>query len=297
MGLRAALLVLIFTLTPACSVAADQRLSDLLLQIQRLQREVQRLHGRIDLQQHELSILKRRQREQYLDLDARLRDRSAATPPQPASGNAIDMEALQAPRNPVVNGEPLTHSPPEGVVKDDARRGLGMDQHFRTLQVIGKEGNGKSHYSVSAPQQPMDGLLRHPSPASGTPTEEQQAYHNAFDRLKQRRYEEAIRGFEDLLTRYPSGEFADNVHYRLGETNYVKHDYATALTQFQRVMADYPLSPKIPASLLNIGYIHYEKGDWQRARGTLQDMIEQFPDTTEARQAESRLERMTREEH
>jgi len=242
---RTILSVLVFILTPAFSVTADQRLSDLLLQIQRLQQEVQRLHGRIDLQQHELSTLKRRQREQYLDLDARLRDRSADTWPQPVSGNAIDTEVLPAPKNPAAADALSTYSPP----------------------------------------------------VSGTSTEEQQTYHNAFDLLKQRRYEEAIRGFEDLLARYLNGEFADNARYWLGEINYVEHNYAAALTQFQRVTTDYPLSPKVPASLLKIGYIYDEQGDWQRAHRILQDMIKQFPDTTEARLAASRLDRMIRERH
>lgn len=242
---RAILSVLVCTLIPAFPIAADQRLSDLLLQIQRLQQEVQRLHGRIDLQEHALSILERRQREQYMDLDARLRDRSTDTSPQSVSENAIGMETLQTPKSPVAAAAISTHSPP----------------------------------------------------VSGTPTEEQQTYHKAFDRLGQRRYEEAIRGFEDLLARYPNGEFADHACYWLGETNYVKRDYATALTHFQRVTTDYPLSPKVPASLLKIGYIRDEKGDWQQARKILQDLIEKFSDTTEARLAASRLERMTREGH
>jgi len=245
MGLRATLPVLLFTLIPAFPVTADQRLSDLLLQIQRLQQEVQRLHGRVEIQQHELSTLKRRQREQYLDLDARLRDRPAGASPRPGAGNAIGMEALQAPQNPAA----------------------------------------------------ADALSVYSPPASGASTEEQRVYHNAFDLLRQRRYEEAIRGFEDLLAHYPNGEFADKARYWLGETGYVRRDYATALTQFQRVTADHPLSPRVPASLLKIGYIYDEKGDWQRAHGILQNLIEKFPDTAEARLAASRLGRMTREGH
>jgi len=37
-----------------------------------------------------------------------------------------------------------------------------MDHHFRALQAIENEGNGKLRYSVSVQQQPTDGLLRHP---------------------------------------------------------------------------------------------------------------------------------------
>ncbi|CAD7855297.1 MAG: hypothetical protein [Olavius algarvensis Gamma 1 endosymbiont] len=232
MNLRAVLPVAILILTPVLPAAADQRLSDLFLQIQRLQQEVQQLQGRVELQQYELSILERRQREQYLDLDARLRGRAPG-----ATG----------------------HGP----------------------------GNAGGTKDLPAPA----------TAAAAPPGEEKQIYRNALDLLKQRRYQDAIRGFEDLLARYPNGEFADNARYWLGEANYVERDYKAALIQFRRVVADHPRSPKVPASLLKIGYIHYENKEWQQARGVLRDIRDKFPDTTEARLAESRLERMTREGH
>ena len=238
MRLRAILSILILAAAPALSIAADQRLSDLLLQMQRLQQEVQQLRGQLELQKHELSTLKRLQREQYLDLDARLQGRA------PASGTATTQSG------------------------DAARPQAGR---------------------ASAPP-----AL---SPQSGVPSGEKQAYRLAFDLLKQRRYDDAIRALEDLLARYPNGEFADNARYWLGEAYYVKRDYSTALTQFQRVLANYPLSPKIPASMLKIGYIHYDQSDWQRARTALKDVANKFPDSAEARLAESRLERITREGH
>jgi len=232
--------VLILILVPGFSAAADQRLSDLLLLIQRLEREVQQLHGQLEVQQNELSILRRRQREQYLDLDARLQGAVVQPAPDHGAGNAIGSGALPAANT--------------------------------------------THIDLAAAGAP-----------SATPIGEQEAYHHVFDLLKQRRYEDAVRGFEDLLARYPNGEFADNARYWLGETHYVRHDYAAALIQFWRVAVDYPLSPKVPAALLKISYIHYEKGDWQRARNKLQDIIEKFPDTAEAQRAQDRLERMTRE--
>jgi len=231
---RAILSLIACALLPAASVTADQRLSDLLLQIQRLQQEVQQLHGRVELQQHELATLRRRQQEQYLDLDARLRGSGTGAASGPGgAGNAGDMGTPPAPATAVAD----------------------------------------------------------------TPAGERQLYRAAFDLLKQRRYQDAIRGFKELLTRYPNDEFADNARYWLGEANYVERNYQAALTQFQRVTADHPLSPKVPGALLKIGYIHDEQGDWQQARGALQGLLDGFPDTTEARLAESRLERMTREGH
>ncbi len=53
MKYREMLLVLVFALVAASPASADQRLSDLLLQIQRLQQEVQQLRGQVELQQIE----------------------------------------------------------------------------------------------------------------------------------------------------------------------------------------------------------------------------------------------------
>jgi tol-pal system protein YbgF len=221
--------LLMLGLLPAFPVAADQRLSDLLLQIQRLQEEVQQLRGRVEVQGYQISTLEKQQREQYMDLDARLGGRSAAPSTPSSAPVAAETSADQAP--------------------------------------VASEG----------------------------PSAERKLYQAAFDLLKQRRYDDAIRAFQDQLARYPNGEYADNAIYWLGEASYVKRDYSESLTQFQRLLASYPLSPKVPASMLKIGYIHYDQGDLQRARTTLQDVVAKFPGSDEAQLAKSRLERMTHE--
>jgi tol-pal system protein YbgF len=236
------LFILMTTCAPAFAAASDQRLSDLLLQIERLQQEVQQLRGQIEVHEHEIATLRQQQRDQYLDLDSRIRGGSVAAPSVASDHGA----------------EPAVQSPPPGT----AGAALGS-----------------------------------PRAAADSQSSEKDAYRAAFDLLKQRRYDDAIGAFEDLLVRYPNGELADNAYYWLGEASYVKRDYATALTQFQRVLAKYPLSPKIPASMLKIGYIHYDRSDWKRARSSLREVVEKFPDSTEARLAASRLERMTREGH
>ena len=70
-----------------------------------------------------------------------------------------------------------------------------------------------------------------------------------------------------------------------------------ALAEFRRVLSDYPVSPKIPGAMLKIGYIQDERKDWTDARSTLQQLTEKFPDSTEARLAKGRLERMARDGH
>ena len=59
----------------------SETLVELLQQVQRLQREVQELRGELEVQSHEVSQLKQRQRELYLDIDRRMTKLETAKPP------------------------------------------------------------------------------------------------------------------------------------------------------------------------------------------------------------------------
>lgn len=126
---------------------------------------------------------------------------------------------------------------------------------------------------------------------------ERDAYRAAFELLKARNYRGAQTAFRDLLERFPRGQYADNARYWIGETSYIEKDFPGALNEFGLLIEQYPLSPKVPNAMLKIGYIHYEQQGWQDARRTLQTVTERYPDTTEARLAKGRLERMSREGH
>jgi tol-pal system protein YbgF len=240
------------------NILNNQRSSDLLLQIQRLQAEIQLLRGAMEQQRFDLEALKRHQKEQYLDLEARLRGQGSGGPPEgqpPAESAAVPAEAAQSADGTAVP-KPPAETPGSPPAPDSAQAGAESAQ---------------------------------------PPLGERETYRKAFDQLKQRRYDEAVSSFNDLLARYPKGEFADNAHYWLGETFYVKRDYAAALSEFQQVVRSYPLSPKVAGSMLKIGYIQDEQKDRAKARATLEGLVEKFPDSAEARLAKGRLQRLTSE--
>jgi tol-pal system protein YbgF len=95
---------------------------------------------------------------------------------------------------------------------------------------------------------------------------ERDAYRNAFELLKDRDYDAAKKEFAAMLVRYPQGQFADNGVYWLGEIGYVNKDYAAALTHFNRLISDYPGSPKVPNAMLKLGYVYAEQQDLDQAR-------------------------------
>lgn len=120
-------------------------------------------------------------------------------------------------------------------------------------------------------------------------------YQAAFELLKQGRYDEAARALQQFMVAFPDSEYADNAQYWLAETHYVTQNYKRALGEFQVVIERFPQSRKLPDALLKIGFCNYELGRWSKAREALTTVANRYPETTAARLANQRLERMNGE--
>lgn len=123
----------------------------------------------------------------------------------------------------------------------------------------------------------------------------QDAYDRAFGLLQERRYEEAANAFMGFLVNYPQSNLLDNAQYWLAESFYVRRQFNQALPEFQKVVDDHPQSAKLPDALLKVGYCNFELGNFDAARTALQQVARLYPDTTAARLAEQRLQRIAQE--
>ena len=227
---------------------------ELLNRVNELQQEVQNLRGVVEQQTNEIEALKKRSREQYIDLDSRLN--RMGTAPSGTSPPPRDPER-EPPRN--GNDEPAQLSADEPVNADE-------------------------------PPQREPPRNSQPAPAAGAPAEdEKRAYDQAFGALREGRYAESARRFQAFLDEYPDGDLADNALYWLGESYYVTQNYRVALETFNAMLKRYPQSPKAPDALLKVGYCQFEMKDFARAEQTLNDVVHRYPDTTVARLAEGRL--------
>jgi tol-pal system protein YbgF len=122
--------------------------------------------------------------------------------------------------------------------------------------------------------------------------DEATVYGDAFAALKAGRFDEAVRGFQLYLTKYPQGPRADNAAYWLGESHYVAKDFESAQNAFQSVLDDYPDSRKSPDAMLKIGYCQYEVKAYKNARTTLERVVAEYPGTEAARLAQARVTKM-----
>lgn len=228
---------------------AQQQQLELLNRIGDLQTEVQQMRSELERATFELAQQKKLQRDQYVDLDSRIQGGASAP-------------ALISPA-----GTPVSEAP---------SMDSGLDSGAFSEPTL----------STAAPTAPQSTTL----PPVVTPgSSERAAYDQAFEALKLGQYPEASKRFSGFLANYPSGEFADNATYWLGESYYVTQKYQQALKTFQDLLARFPQSRKAPDSLLKVGYCYYQLGDAVKATSTLKAVIARYPDQPVAKLAEGRL--------
>jgi tol-pal system protein YbgF len=259
-----------FSISAAAQDADPSVTANLVLQVQELQDEVRMLRGQLEEANTEIENLKRRQRDQYLDLDQRISDLRNSQPVQPSGTAAAQRpEATQEPS--------VSPSEPSAVAADvpEVRPPMEADS------------------AVTGIGQPQ--VQSQAAPAAAE--DEKAAYDRAFQALKELRYADAAEEFQSFLSQYPNSAFADNAQYWLGESYYVTRNYDIALTAFQDLLDRFPDSSKAPDALLKVGYTHYELEQWDSARAALTQVQELYPDSTLSRLAENRLRSMRMEGH
>lgn len=134
------------------------------------------------------------------------------------------------------------------------------------------------------------------APAEPAPSAaERDAYQQAFDLLRELRYEQAIDGFRAFLKRYPTGRYAASAQYWIGEAFYARRDFARAIAEYQLLLQSYPASTKAPEALLKIGYSYSVLNKKEEARHTFEALVKRYPQSPEAQQAEAGLSKLNGE--
>ncbi|MDR9452888.1 MAG: tol-pal system protein YbgF [Wenzhouxiangella sp.] len=245
--------------------------TEMVYQLQTLLEEVRALRGQVESQQVEIENLRKRQRDQYLDLDRRLQ----ALGRQSLASDA-DQDGL---------------APPQTLAREDSSAGSSTDTPAGTPIDDGPEVRPAIDTTpeVMTLAPPSSGGGRSLEPASD---QEQAQYDQAFQALKAARYADAAQQFSAFVDAYPNSSYAPNAFYWLAETYYVTEDFETAAVMFANVLERYPNSSKSGDALLKLGFSHFALEQWVEARSALEQVKAEHPDTTLARLAEGRLRDM-----
>lgn len=246
----------------------SQALVEMVTRLDRLEQEVQQLRGQMEEQGHAVTELRQRQRDLYLDIDRRMsrleREGGGAAPQARSVAPApVPVPAAAAPVAPIAPA--ATPSAPAPM--------------------------------AAAPVAPAPAAAPAPAPVA-TPASaaaadrERDAYQQAFNQLRDLRYEQAITAFRAFLKEYPDGRYGHIAQYWIGEANYAQRNFKQAVADYQVLIQRYAKSPKLAEAMLKIGYSQYELGDKAEARKILTELAKLYPDTTEAGQANAFLQKM-----
>lgn len=250
----------------------NQGLLDMLQQLESLQREVANLRGQIELNSHELEKLKEQQRKLYMDVDSRLNRLDGQEQSTGVDAGSPPLEEMPPSDSQTTAGDQAESSLRiESVTPDTVYDPESEDVIETTADTLSED--------ASSDIVPAD------------PLEAQTNYQAAFNLLKQAEYDKAIDAFDKFLVQYPDSQYSENAQYWMAEALYVKRRFNEAITEYMKLVSTYPQSQRVPNSLLKIGYSYYEVGQADEAKKILQDLIQKFPGTTAARDAEDRLNR------
>ncbi len=260
---------------PSSSLSVEQRIqrmeqqvsnmqnNDLSTRMESLQDQVQTLRGQVEELTHQLQQAQNQQKNVYADLDKRL-SQKVATPSKPVNVAAATDDANSA--DDVI--------PPVPVAKP-VRKGASAKSKVSATVLA---NNDKSSSKLTDGQ---------PNVA-----EEQQIYQTAYNLIKAKKYAEAVTALQGMLKKYPSGQFASNAHYWLGELYGLMGKNDQALNEFNAVVKTFPDSPRVSDAQLKVGLIYASQTKWSDAKSAFKKVINQYPGTASARLASEQLKQI-----
>ncbi|MCW8931187.1 MAG: tol-pal system protein YbgF [Gammaproteobacteria bacterium] len=267
---------------------SSQKQLELLYRMKQLQEENQQLRGSLEEQSNEIHLLKQQQRELYTDLNRRLSQMEGSD--SNTDNNALSSEPNLSQSKDILI--PKKEDLPVVLDKssyEQAKYGVTEREEIAVTQSENQ----------SAIEQPTDKAIKtKPSVYKKIPMtekqqlEEQKAYQKAYDELRGRRYSKARDSFIAFIQKYPGGRYAHIAQYWVAESSYAQQNYEQAITDYQLLLDVYPLSPKKAEAELKKAYSFNELGNKKIARQTLNQLLLNYPDTTEAGQAKRLLKQL-----
>ncbi len=233
----------------------NQSMMEMLSRLDQLQQEMQNINGQMEVLNHEMDNIKKRQKDLYVDIDRRI--------------TQVEQRAAELAKSQPTSPTMMGSTAPPSMAAGSPESSLSP----------APTGAALASTTLVSPQSKQ--LQR-------------EAYDRAFNLLKDGRYELAIASFKAYLETYPNADYADNAQYWLGEANYAQRRYDVALQEFNKVLDNYPKSSKRADAMLKMGFCYQELGKTEDAEAVLSNIVQMFPDTTAARLAKKRIQDIKR---
>jgi len=155
-----------------------------------------------------------------------------------------------------------------------------------TPPATGVSNPGTPMSSQPATSMPPAGGAGGPAPSADT------LYSNGLRDITSGKYDLARQEFQDYLKHYGDTDLASNAQFYLGEIAYSQKNYDQAVTEYDRVLTNYPKSFKLAPAHLKKGMALIDLGQKTAGVRELRDVVKRFPGTEEERRARAKLKEL-----
>ena len=128
-------------------------------------------------------------------------------------------------------------------------------------------------------------------PAAGAPSADI-LYSNGLRDIQTGKYDLAHNEFLDYLKYYATTDLASNAQFYLGEISYAQKNYEDAVSEYDKVLNNYPKSFKLAPALLKKALALVELNQKSPAIRDLREVVRKYPGTEEDRRARAKLKEL-----
>ena len=121
----------------------------------------------------------------------------------------------------------------------------------------------------------------------------QEVYNTAYSDYLKGNYELAIDGFKIYLEQFPKSPLADNSQYWIGECNFSQKKYQEAIETFNDLILKHPFGDKVPAAYLKKGISFIELGKKEEALSVFKLLISKYPLEEETKIAQQKIKELS----
>ena len=133
-----------------------------------------------------------------------------------------------------------------------------------------------------------------PAPTPQAPTmSPQEAYSIAYNDYLKGNYDLAVESFKLYRQQFPESPLADNALYWIGECRYSQRKFEEAIDAFDELILKYPQGDKVAAAYLKKGLSFIELGRKAEALAALKLLVAKYPLEEEARIAQDKIRELT----
>ncbi len=166
-----------------------------------------------------------------------------------------------------------------------------------TVQSVDAKISGGSVPPGATPASSPGGASVQPtgSPAgspSGSAPSADTLYSNGLRDITSGKYDLARSEFQDYLKYYGDTDLASNAQFYLGEIAYSQRQYSQAVSEYEKVLTNYPKSFKLAPARLKKGMALIEMGQKTPGVKELREVVKRYPGTEEERRARAKLKEL-----